>query len=136
MSALIHPTEGRIYVLNRWSPGGNFWVWLFKNNFTITAATVYSDLTPADFAGYSAQFPTWSAAADDGAGNGERHPPTLTFSFSSGSPTNTIYGVACSPDNAGIVSKLLVAVNLTTPKVMASPGDSLVFDLSVLQGQY
>ena len=137
MPALIMPTEGRIYVLDRWSPGGNnLWIWLFKNNHTVTDATVYSDLTNADFAGYSRQHPTWSAAADDGLGNGETHPGTITFSFSSGSPTNTIYGVAVSPDSAGIVSKILVAVNLATPKVMASPGDSLIFDLSVLQGQF
>ncbi len=137
MPSLITPTEGRIYVLNNWSTGGSdFWVWLFKNNHTVTAATVYADLTNADYAGYSRQHPSWSGAADDGSGNAERHPGTLTFSFSSGSPTNTIYGVAVSPDSAGIVSKILVAVNLTTPKVMASPGDTLIFDLSVLQGQF
>ena len=137
MAALIHPTEGRIYVRGKWSPGGNnLWVILFKNNVTITAATVFSGLTEADFSGYSRLHSTWSSPADDGSGNAESHPPTQTFSHNGGGTSNTIYGYAICPDNAGIVSTILCAFNFTSPISMAVLGDVINFNPVVKQGQF
>lgn len=137
MSVLVHPTEGRLFVLNRWSPGGlDLWVILFKTNITVDANTVFSDLVEADFSGYARSHPTWSSPANDGSGNAESHPSAITFSHDGGGTSNTIYGLAVCPDSAGLANTILCAYKFPSPISMSTAADSIIFTPKVIQGQF
>lgn len=136
---LIQPLEGKKYVLNSLGPGigGDYYVRLFKNNHVVGNTSVFADMTQADFSGYADQLPSWSAAADNGSGDAERHTGTLTFTHNGGGTANTIYGLLVAPDNAGIDSKVIVAYNFPVPISMSAGDPPIVISvLKLLQGQY
>jgi len=88
---------------------------LFTAPTSVSASTVYTDLTLATFSGYAAATPTWGTIAIDGGGKAAMSATAITFSHSGGGTANTVYGWAWIDDDL-TGKKLINATLLASPK--------------------
>lgn len=100
-------TQGALAELNLMNASGNDFlgtVFLFKDTFAPTAATVYTDFVSlCDFDGYapvSIHTSPYGTPADDGSGNAAALHSDIVFTKSAGSTPNTVYGYGIK-DNSG-----------------------------------
>lgn len=93
--AVIIPNEGEVQALKNDVAAGGVQptnLALFKSNTTPTAATVWADLTIANFSGYMTGTPTWGTVATDGSGKASVASSTVTFTHNGGGTSNDVYG--------------------------------------------
>ncbi len=123
MSALVVANTGENKINDLWPVGQTVKLALFKSNTTPVAGTVYTDLTPADFSGYTATGPatiTFGASATV-SGKGTLTASSATdFTHNGGATSNTVYGYFVY-----IGTTLLWAERFDTSQVMANNGDKL-----------
>jgi len=135
-SDLIHPTQGRIYTLDRIVTDHAPWVILFTDPAVIDATTELADLTEATFSGYAREHPAWPAATDSGTGDAQSTSAFVTFSHNGGGVGNSIRGLALVEDDGGFGTHLLLAYLFPSPIGMNVLGDSISRQIRYLQGQY
>lgn len=101
MAAVI-PYEGRVRELERMiaDHAADWELMLFKNNITPTASTVYSDLTEADFSGYTRVVPDWGTVSLNGANLAESVADPCVFT-KSGATAGSSYGWALVDTSSG-----------------------------------
>lgn len=94
---------------------------LFKNDATLTEATVLADLTEADFVGYArGQCQNWTSAVYNAAGKGEITADLVTFECSSSGTPNTIYGFFVLDGNGDL---FYAEKNQSGGQSISNPGD-------------
>lgn len=77
---------------------------LFVNNYTPTRADTAANYTEATWSGYAAvALTSWTIAGYDANGNAEFDAPQKTFTASSGSPSQTIYGYYLTDGGGNVV---------------------------------
>ena len=102
---------------------GTLSIFLFKSNTTISEATVWADLTEADFTGYSiASLTAWTGPTDAG-GDTSLVQEAAYVRTNSGGSAQTIYGWGIVLDHAG--TPLLVTASNFASAVVLNPGDSI-----------
>jgi len=98
---------------------------LFKNNYTPVVTSLESDLTEANFSGYSSTSPslTWGAAFVNGDGKGEIDATAKTFTHNGGGTSNDVYGAYITNS----ADKLIWAEKFAAPIHMATNGDQIAY---------
>ena len=127
-SVAIMPNEGELKFLDMLRAGtgtANVNLVQYVNNVSLAAGTVWADLTEAGYKGYSriSLSGLFGAAAMSG-GYAVSACAQQTFAYNSGSGGNaseTVYGHAVT-FNSGGTNKILYAVSLATPQLMAADG--------------
>jgi hypothetical protein len=121
---IVVPDEGKVFLLDylvRAAAGDvdDFWLRIWRNDVPITNATVRSDLTEANFSGYSpVQLvrASWTApAVVDGSAQSTWGTTFLQFLASSGSQTCYGYFVVDADDNF-----VLWGERFTSPKLVST----------------
>lgn len=99
---------------------------LFKNNATITSATVLGDLTESDFPGYTSQAATEPGAATDGSHEAVSTGNTLTWTCTSNpTPAQQAFGLYVTFVDNTSTTRLLRADKFTSPVSIAFTGDQV-----------
>jgi len=111
--------EGRKLTLDGWltAVGAQLRVILFTAPTSIDEETELSDLTEADFSGYSRETPSFPASTINGNGNALSAGSTVTFTHSGGGTDNTIVGWALIHEAANLaigIEPLSAPVTLDT----------------------
>lgn len=126
MSAYF-PNEGEIVAMKQMIVAPMLKVVLFANDVTITAATVYADMTLATFSGYAAVTPTWGAPATDANGKAWSQGSACLFQGSGGGVTNSIYGYALVSQDVSLVNRIVMIEKIAGgPKTMGASGSIIV----------
>lgn len=106
---------------------------LFKNNVTVSVATVLGDLTIADFSGYADKdLSAMASATINGSDQGEKHSNANDFAHNGGGTGNTIYGWYITIHDVGGSDALFLCENFPTPLVVSAVPNHVQFDLSIL----
>lgn len=112
------PQSGGVSDLNDWILGalGTCLVKLYASNTPYLPTNIASDYTEASFVGYAAvPSPSWSAAYINGSGAAETDSPPLTWTFTAGSGTATVFGLYIT-DSTG--TALLAVVPFQSPVIL------------------
>lgn len=132
--AALFPDEGKKLALDiLLDTGRSPKLRLFKNNYTPVAGSVIADFTQADFTGYSQiDLSAMAAAAINGSDQGFKQLLANAFTATAGVASQTIYGWYIVINNVGGSAKVFLAEKFPAAQVVASAGDSVQFDLTVL----
>lgn len=115
--------EGKKYLLTHGINNANVRLGLYKNSYTIIAGSVFADITPCDFTGYSAATPSWGAESIDGGGHATQTATAIVFTQGTPGTTNSVYGYYLFDTST---SKLIGGDQLpSAPFVTASSGDTV-----------
>jgi len=119
------PQQGALNDLENWIAGdlGSCRVRLYISNTPFLPTRVVADYTEASFTGYAPIVgPAWGAPFVNGGGQAETDTPTLTWHYTAGSGTATVFGVFVT-DSSG--AKLLLVVPFQNPEVLSPAINSL-----------
>jgi len=119
------PKSGAIAALDAWLAAvkAPLLAHLYDNNVVYNPDRVLADYNEASFVGYSAQGPiSWPPAFTNGTGKAESDSPTLTWNFTGGSGTHTVYGIYVTDDPA---AELLLVIPFLTPFTFSPSANSL-----------
>jgi hypothetical protein len=128
------PKQGALSDLRGWIAGqlGPGVARLYSSNTMYTPDRVPADYIEASFVGYSAIAAlNWTVPSTNSDGKGETDSKALTWTFTGGSGTATVYGIYVTDPALGVlllVIPFLTAVNLTP----ASPSLSKVIKLTAV----
>ena len=120
------PQQGSLSDLRNWIAGelGSCLVKLYVSNTPYLATNVPGDYTEASFAGYAPIVsPAWPAPFINGSGAAESDSPVLTWTYTAGAGTVTVFGVFIT-DSTG--TELLAVVPFQAPIVLSPASPSLV----------
>lgn len=118
------PDEGRLalHAVHR-SDAANWRVGLAKALGAAVRATVFADITEANYSGYARQAPAYGAGAINGAGEAASAGPDLTFQHNGGGVANTIVAIFVLDTISG---KLTDVVLLAAAETFAAAGDKII----------
>lgn len=121
---IVIPNQGTIDDLDSWRPNLNAGsVRLYTNNYTPIHTSVPANFTEATFVGYAPVSPPGFAAAFlNGFGQAETDSGVITFTFTAGVGTVTVYGWFLT-NLAG--TKVLAATKFLVPIVLTPVAPSL-----------
>jgi hypothetical protein len=132
--AAVFPDEGKKLALDiLLDTGRSPKLRLFSNNLTPGVANVVGDFTEATFGGYAAiDLSAMAAAAINGSDQGFKQLLANSFTATGAGLPQTIYGWYITIHNIGGADKLFLCERFPAAQLVASSGDSVQFDLTVL----
>lgn len=123
-------TEGATLV-DYYLGNNQFYIKLFKNDVTPTIDTVDTDLTEADFVGYSYKYPnSVPNTAGDGYPEEVFNAAVFQFTGGSGDPSQVVYGWWIEWYNGTSPNKVHYAERFASPITMAAGSPEIAINLT------